>query len=149
MNGVVPWGSAAHELKTEEVSIMCGQVGLDIVYIPRLQRSLARHGLVERVFTPSERQYCRSRPERYAGRWAAKEATLKALGGSLGSVSLQEIEICSEVSGKPRIVLHGRAEELARDAGWQGVSLSISHDGDYATAMVVTSCGGCASRRGS
>lgn len=113
------------------------RVGTDLVFVPRLAASLARPGLVDRVFTQQEQAYCVGRPASFAGRWAAKEAAMKALGRGLGEVPMLDIEVVSQPSGAPRLVLRGRAQSLARELGWSDVAVSISHDADYAIAVVV------------
>jgi holo-[acyl-carrier protein] synthase len=112
-------------------------LGADLVYVPRLAKSLARPGFAERAFTPTELAQCAARPESLAGRWAAKEATMKALRHGLGEIPLTDVEVDSYGGEAPRLTLRGRAEELAQDARWSDVSVSISHDGDYALAVVL------------
>ena len=113
--------------------------GVDIIEIPRVGRVLERYGrrFLERVFTPGEIAYCRERPPNLAARFAAKEATMKALGTGVRGVSWKDIEVVRHESGAPSVKLHGRAERRAQRLGVREISLSISHSRDYAVAFVV------------
>ncbi|GEA18529.1 holo-ACP synthase [Moorella sp. E306M] len=114
-------------------------LGIDIIEIERLERALKRHPrLMNRLFTPAEQEYCLSRHRpgaSLAARFAAKEAVMKALGVGLGSCSFRDIEIRREESGRPRVVLYGRAGELAREVGADTVTVSLSHCRAYAAAV--------------
>lgn len=118
-------------------------LGTDIVEIERIGRMIERHGdvFVQRIFTADEIEYCRQRKhcaEPFAGRWAAKEAVMKVLGtGFVQGVSFQDLEVVSEPSGRPRIVLRGGAERLAKQLGIREVLITISHCHEYATAMAI------------
>ena len=118
-------------------------IGTDIVEVDRLQRVCRRHGerFIGRVFTPREVSYCQRRKaadEHYAGRFAAKEAVLKALdsGADLGA-TWQEIEITNQPSGRPQITLSGQALARAHGMGVTGWLLSISHSHRTAIATAV------------
>ncbi|HJN86954.1 MAG: holo-ACP synthase [Dehalococcoidia bacterium] len=113
--------------------------GVDIIEIPRVGRVLERYGrrFLERVFTPGEIAYCRERPPNLAARFAAKEATMKALGTGTRGVGWKDIEVVRHESGAPSIKLHGRAERRAQRLGVQEVALSLSHSREYAVAFVV------------
>jgi len=108
--------------------------GIDLVDIPRFERTLERTPrLLERLFAPSERAL---RLASLAARYAAKEALIKALGGSDG-VHWTEIEIASEPSGRPIFVLSGSTAAVVADRGITSLHLSMSHDAGLATAFVV------------
>jgi holo-[acyl-carrier protein] synthase len=115
-------------------------LGLDVVQVARLQGILEGplgQRFAERVFTPTERAYCDSHAARavhYAGRFAAKEALVKALGAPEG-VTWQDMEIAS--GGPPRITTQGRAAEAATGRGVKSIHLSLSHDAGLAVAAVV------------
>lgn len=113
-------------------------VGTDIVRIARLSQH-ADPAFLQRSFTAAELESCGGRAESLAGRWAAKEAVMKALGAGVGEVALTDIEIAQEPSGRPQVRLLGGAAERARAAGLTDWQVSISHDGDYAIAAVVAS----------
>ncbi len=119
-------------------------VGIDLVQVSRVSDSLSRFGdrFMRRIFTEGEIAYATSSPalvaERFAARLAAKEATMKALNLGEAGVGWKDIEIARAESGAPTLVLHGTAEARARDAGVSNVELSLSHEGDYATAVVIT-----------
>jgi holo-[acyl-carrier protein] synthase len=111
--------------------------------ITRIAEAIKRHGKVflDRIFTPAEIAYCeshRDRAERYAARFAAKEATMKALGTGWGKgVRWRDIEVSRQRGGRPTIVLHGAAREHAQRMGAQHISLSITHSGNFAFAEVI------------
>jgi holo-[acyl-carrier protein] synthase len=118
-------------------------LGLDIAEIDRIEAAIARHGapFIERLFTPAEAAYCqryKSPYERYAGRFAAKEATMKALGtGWARGVRWRDIEVVREASGKPTLQLQGAAREIADGLGVKRISLTITHSGNLAVAQVI------------
>lgn len=109
-------------------------VGVDMVDITRFEKQLAKApGLLERLFTAAERD---GSMQSVAGRFAAKEALIKALSGSDG-LSWQEVEITKNSAGKPEILTTGATAKALVDAGVSKLHLSISHDGGMAIAMVV------------
>jgi holo-[acyl-carrier protein] synthase len=118
-------------------------VGIDLVSVRRVEESLARFGdrFLRRVFTDGEIAYATSAPdlagERLAARFAAKEATIKALGLAHQGVGWRQIEVAREPSGQCRVVLHGDARAAAERAGVDGLSISLSHEGDTSAAVVV------------
>lgn len=118
--------------------------GVDIAETSRLEEGLERHGerFTKRLFTPAEVAYCerfKNRGERYAARFAAKEAAFKALGTGWGSgVRWLDVEITHQPSGKPELVLTGRAQEVARGLGVTRMAVSISHSDRYVVAQVIS-----------
>lgn len=118
-------------------------LGTDIVEVKRIERMIDQHGdaFVQRIFTADEVAYCRNRKfnaEPFAGRWAAKEAVMKVLGtGFVQGTHFQEIEVVTEESGRPRIVLHGSTAALAKQLGIDDVLITMSHCKEYATATAV------------
>ncbi len=112
-------------------------IGIDIIENARFARAIARHPrLIERVFTPGEQEYCRSRPnpvQHFAARFAAKEAVGKALG--TGVRSWREIEIGS--GGKPGVRVSGRMKEQTDRVSVGGLAVSISHGEQVSVAVVV------------
>ncbi len=117
--------------------------GVDIVEVPRIRNALRRHGerFVQRIFTEGEAEYCggSAHPEqRFAARFAAKEATLKALGvGWQKGVGFGEVEVSNDDLGAPAITLSGRAEELAGELGVRCIHVSLSHHRHLAIAHVL------------
>jgi holo-[acyl-carrier protein] synthase len=115
-------------------------IGVDVCDIGRMERALGRHPtMAARVFTPGEIAYCESkaRPaESYAGRFAAREAVIKALGGYLGK-KWQDISVARHPSGAPSIALDGNAKRRAEMLGITSFHLSFSHEHHVAVAMVV------------
>ena len=120
-------------------------VGVDAVDIERFRRSLARTpGMRERLFTKAELDYVEPKVDpvpSLAARFAAREAVMKALGLGLGAFGFHEVWVEVESSGAPRLVVTGRAAELAAERGVTSWHLSLSHDGDAAVAMVVAEAG--------
>ena len=117
-------------------------VGVDILEISRMERALERTPRIrERVFTEDERAWCdrAARPaERYAARWAAREAVLKALGiGFSAGVGLKDVSVGRDDSGRPVALLRGRAAEVAHERGVREVALSLSHTYELAVANAV------------
>ena len=115
-------------------------VGIDLVSVERLASALSRRpGLAQRLFTEHERGASRGAraDERLAARFAAKEATMKALGVGLGAFALRDVEVRTAEDGRPTLALHGAAHELAVARGAVGLSVSLSHAAGLATAVVV------------
>ena len=118
-------------------------LGLDISEIDRIEAALKRHGaaILQRLYTPEEVAYCeshRNKFERYAGRFAAKEAGMKALGtGWRRGVRWRDFEVVRQASGKPTLRLAGVALQIAQGMGVKNISLSITHSGNLALAEVI------------
>ena len=117
--------------------------GIDITEVPRIAETIERHGtrFLQRVFTEGEIEYCDSkanRMERYAARFAAKEAAMKALGtGWNRGVRWRDVEVCREPGGRPTIQFHGKAAEFVTRLGAKHVALSLSHTAQQAIAQVI------------
>ncbi len=119
--------------------------GVDLVEVERIKRSLDEHGerFVERCFTKAEADYCRrARPprdiERFAARFAAKEAALKALGtGWADGIAWTDVEVVLAPSGAPSVRLAGKAEKLAQELGITEMLISLSHTSTNAMASVI------------
>ena len=115
-------------------------IGLDLCEISRME-ALCGGPFTERFFTEAERAYLAGQGQAaaasLAGLWAAKEAVLKALGTGI-TVPLREVEILHGETGAPRVVLHGKAAELA---GGSSLHLSITHEGNMAAAVCVRTAG--------
>jgi len=116
-------------------------VGLDNVDVARFRDVLARRPrLAERLFTQAERDECEKRSDPVPGlaaRFAAKEATMKALGVGLGSFAMRDVEVTRAPSGAPRLVARGRAFEIAESAGVAELLVSLTHSGLVASAVVI------------
>lgn len=112
-------------------------VGVDIVVVARVSEQIASLGqaFVDRVWTAAEVAHCGPRVDSLAARWAAKEAVLKALGGDIAEIPLTEIEVRLR-NGSPVLGVTGSAARLARDLAITDWSVSMSHDGGMAIAMV-------------
>jgi holo-[acyl-carrier protein] synthase len=118
-------------------------LGLDIAEIDRIEAAIKRHGapFLERLFTAAEVAYCekhRNKYERYAARFAAKEAAMKALGtGWSNGVRWRDIEVVRAANGKPSLKLEGKAGEVAAKLGVKNIALTITHSGNLALAEVI------------
>lgn len=138
--------TTATRLRTELQQVAAGQalrIGCDIVQISGIRQSVETFGerFTERFFTAREMAYAQAAPallhERLAARFAAKEAAIKAFALGEAGVCWREIETCKQADGRCTLALHGRAARHAQFESFAEVALSLSHDGDYATAMVV------------
>lgn len=118
-------------------------VGTDLCAIERIATARSRHGqaFLDKVFTPAEQATCLGRGDpdaSFAARWAAKEATSKALGTGIGAeLGLTSVEVIEDALGAPGIQLDARGEALLRSRNATRVLLSLSHDGGLAIAYVV------------
>ena len=115
-------------------------IGVDVVDVTRVARMLERHPTFpERVFTPGEVGYCEKKANRatcYAGRWAAREATRKALGG-IRAMRWHDVRVERARSGAPRMVLEGTARARAEHLGVTEVLISFTHERRIATAFAI------------
>ena len=118
-------------------------IGTDITECLRIARMIERHGelFIDRIYTPEEIKYCQSRKQatqHFAGRWAAKEAILKALGtGWQRGISWRDIEIRNEPGGKPIVAVRGGVKDVVEELGIAEIQISISHCRSHATALAV------------
>ena len=117
--------------------------GVDLAEVPRIRASIERFGarFVDRIFTPAEIAYVErkaNRYERYAARFAAKEAGMKAIGtGWKRGVTWQDFEVANLPSGKPTLRLHGVAAAIAANLGVRNISLSLTHTAELGMAHVI------------
>ena len=119
----------------------CGAItiGLDVIEIARIERTLSDFGqrFLSRVFTEQEQERCRSRVPELAARFAAKEATSKALGTGIRGIRWREMEVLTNRRGKPVLVLHDKAAERAAALGLVYFDVSLTHSRTEAMAIVV------------
>jgi holo-[acyl-carrier protein] synthase len=117
--------------------------GVDLAEVPRIQASIERFGekFIRRIYTPKEIAYVERKAnkfERYAARFAAKEAGMKAIGtGWRRGVTWQDFEVANLPSGKPTLLLHGVAAKFAMKLGVKNVSLSLTHTRELGMAHVI------------
>ena len=117
--------------------------GIDLAEVPRIRESIGRFGdkFTNRIYTPLEIAYVErkaNRFERYAARFAAKEAGMKALGtGWRRGVRWQDFEVVNLASGRPTLRLHGTARQIAEQIGVKRISLSLTHTAEYGMAHVI------------
>jgi len=117
--------------------------GIDLVKIERIEKIIKKWGdnFIFRIFTPLEREYCEikkgNKYQSYAGKFAAKEAFLKALGLGLRGVNWKDIEILNNKLGQPVIKLTGKLKEITFEKDIDRYFLTISHTKEYAIAQVI------------
>jgi holo-[acyl-carrier protein] synthase len=118
-------------------------IGTDITECLRIARMIERHGelFIERVYTPDEIRYCQTRKQatqHFTGRWAAKEAILKALGtGWRRGISWRDMEIRNEPGGKPTVAVRGGVKDVVEQLGISEILVTISHCRSHATATAI------------
>jgi holo-[acyl-carrier protein] synthase len=117
--------------------------GVDLAEVGRIRDAVERHGerFIKRIYTPGEIAYVErkaNKSERYAGRFAAKEAGMKAIGtGWKRGVTWQDFEVINLPTGRPTLQLHGEAAKIAEKMGVRSVWLSITHTAELAMAQVI------------
>ncbi len=118
--------------------------GVDLAEVPRIRKAIERFGerFIGRIYTPREIEYIERRGagrfERFAARFAAKEAGMKAIGtGWRHGVRWVDFEVANLPSGKPTLLFHGVAAEFAERLGVRNVSLSITHTAETGMAIVI------------
>lgn len=115
-------------------------VGIDIIEIDRIEKSIEREGFINRIFTDEEIRYLESRgynPSTVAGSFATKEAVAKALGTGIGKISWQDIVVLRDDGGRPYVDLYGNAKELFSSISGRRIHVSISHSRLYAISQVI------------
>jgi holo-[acyl-carrier protein] synthase len=118
-------------------------IGTDIIECPRIGKMIEQHGelFLRRVYTDREIRYCQARKhaiEHFAGRWAAKEAILKAIGtGWARGICWTDLEVRNGLDGKPEVLVRGGAKDAAVERGIGDILVSISHCRTYATAYAL------------
>lgn len=118
-------------------------IGMDLAEVRRVQAAIERRGerILRRLYTARERAYCersRNKYERYAGRFAAKEAAMKALGtGWRRGVRWVDLEVVRQPSGRPTMALHGEAKKIGERLGVKNIAMSITHTATQALAQVI------------
>jgi holo-[acyl-carrier protein] synthase len=118
---------------------MSVRVGIDLVTVEQVQEAIAEHGerYLSRVYTERERRESRYEPRRLAARFAAKEATMKALGRGNEGFGWRSIAVAAGDSGQPTIELTGAVRDLADRRGVSNLTVSLTHEAAYAAAVVV------------
>jgi holo-[acyl-carrier protein] synthase len=117
--------------------------GIDLCEVPRIRKSIERFGekFVARIYTPREIAYVErkaNRFERYAARFAAKEAGMKAIGtGWRGGITWHDFEVTNLISGKPTLAFHGTAAKVAERLGVKNVALSLTHTAELGMAFLI------------
>ena len=117
--------------------------GIDLVDFPRIEQMIERHGdqFLNRVFTVAEQAYARAHRnpvEKYAGRFAAKEAVMKLVGtGWRGRIAWTDIEVVNNAAGQPQVTLSGEVKEIAERLNIRQISMSITHTANFAIASAI------------
>ena len=118
-------------------------IGTDIIECPRIGKMIEQHGelFLRRVYTDREIRYCQARKhaiEHFAGRWAAKEAILKAIGsGWSRGIAWTDLEVRNMTGGQPKVLVCGVAKDITLERGIGDILISISHCRTYATAYAL------------
>ena len=118
-------------------------MGVDLAEVPRIREAITRHGrrFIDRIYTPREIEYVErkaNRFERYAARFAAKEAGMKAIGtGWRRGVRWKDFEVANLPSGKPTLLLHGVAADIAARLQVSNIALSLTHTAQQGMAIVI------------
>lgn len=116
-------------------------LGIDLVYIPKIGKSINSDAFRKKVFTPAEIESCDANSnaaERYAGKFAAKEAFMKAIGqGIRQEIWFTQIEVLNDPVGAPYIQLHGKAKHFFLDLKASDIHVSVSHSEGMAIAVVI------------
>ncbi len=118
------------------------QIGIDIVSVRRMQQAIERQGkrFLDRIFTPAEQKYCerkKNKYENYAGRFAAKEAVIKAKKGGRGRFAFSDIEVVRVLNGAPTIHISQEARKKLRISSKAKFELTMAHEREFAIAAVV------------
>lgn len=135
-------GGHSNAVPLQEGDVIVG-MGIDIAEVERIRGAIERHGEVflRRIFTAREREYCerfKNKYERYAGRFAVKEAAMKALGtGWSRGVRWVDIEVVRQKGGRPTLALEGEARKIGEKLGVKSIALSITHTASQAYAQVI------------
>ncbi len=138
--GMIRLGGSTTTPIEDAASMRIIGIGTDIIECPRIGKMIEQHGelFLRRVYTEREIRYCQARKhaiEHFAGRWAAKEAILKAIGtGWTRGIAWTDLEVRNSPGGAPRVLVCGGAKEAARERGIANILISISHCRTYATA---------------
>jgi holo-[acyl-carrier protein] synthase len=115
------------------------QIGIDIIEIERIQAAVLRYGnrFLNRIYTQNELAICKNNINSLAARFAGKESAMKALDGGIDTFTWHEVEILSELNGKPKLILHGKALLKAQEMGLSILEISLSHSRNNAIALVI------------
>jgi holo-[acyl-carrier protein] synthase len=116
------------------------QIGVDIIEIDRIKKACGRKNFINRFFTLKELEDIKGKKSFYthlAGKYAAKEAVVKALGTGFRNMKWKDVEILNQASGKPVVALSGKAREIFKLKNFNGILVSISHYKEYAIAFAV------------
>lgn len=115
------------------------QIGIDIIEIERVEAAISRYGnrFLYRIFTQKELDICKGNTSSLAARFAGKESAMKALEGGIDTFSWHEVEILSELNGKPKLILHGKALQRSQELGLSTMQVSLSHSRNNAIALVI------------
>lgn len=116
------------------------EIGVDIIEINRIKKACCRENFLNRFFTLRELRGVKGKRNYYthlAGKYAAKEAVVKAMGTGFRNMKWKDIEILNEASGKPAAILSGKAREIFESKNFRDILITISHSKDYAIAFAV------------
>ena len=112
-------------------------IGVDLIEVARVRKACEKDSFLRRCFTVREQELIQTDKNKAADNFAVKEAVAKMFGTGFRSFSLSDIEVLRDSAGKPYVILHGAAEELAKEQGITAIHVSISNTKEYANAFVV------------
>lgn len=112
-------------------------IGMDLIEVERIKKAYDKESFRKKIYTDQEQQMIAENAQRAAGNFAVKESVVKAFGTGFGKISAIDIEVLREPSGKPYVVLHGPARELAEAEQILQIHVSISNTKEYAASYVV------------
>lgn len=112
-------------------------IGTDLIEVARVKKAYGKESFRKKVYTEQEQTLIAENAQRAAGNFAVKESVVKAFGTGFGKISAIDIEVLREASGKPYVVLHGPAKELAETEHILQIHVSISNTKEYAVGYVV------------
>ncbi len=112
-------------------------VGCDLIEIERVKKACEKEAFLLRVYTENERRQADGRPSVLAGTFAVKEAVAKVLGTGFRTFMPKDVEVLRNELGKPYVILHERAKQVAEERGIQRIEVSISNTSDHAMAFAV------------
>lgn len=129
-------------LEEEDERQMISGLGTDLCEVERIRAAVERFGdrFLQRIYTPKEIAYASRKAnkyERFAARFAAKEAGMKAIGTGMRGVKWHDFEVSNAPSGKPELKLHGNAAAVAAKLGVKQITLSMTHTASMAMAVVI------------
>jgi holo-[acyl-carrier protein] synthase len=136
----IDYNSGNEGVYIERLEKAMHHIGVDIIEIARIEKTIARWGekFLHRIYSEPELRLYRKKPSSLAARFACKEAVMKLLEKGRKGINWREVETLSHPSGKPLVNLYGRAQSVANKLGVKEIAVSLSHSREYAIALVTS-----------